>query len=108
MVKNLIFMKEVFSLGLFNKKPKKNKLYSLQEAMNFVSENQGYSVVQEDGGYKVIPDRIANEHINRYRSQLRQRDAFTRGLQTGYAPTQNVHIESSNYRHRYGYHEEER
>ena len=95
-------------MGLFSKKPKKNKLYTLQEAMSFVSENGGYSVIQEQEGYRLIPDRVANEHIDKYKSQIRQRDVFTRGLQIGYTPTQNGNSESSNYRHRYGYHEEER
>ncbi len=95
-------------MGLFDRKPKKNKLYSLQEAMEFVSKNGGYSVIQEQEGYRVIPDNVANQHIDRYKSQMRQRDAFTRGLQTGYTPTQNGNSESSNYRHRYGYYDEER
>ena len=95
-------------MGLFSKKPKKNKLYTLQEAMSFVSENGGYSVIQEQEGYRIIPDRVANEHIDKYKSQIRQRDVFTRGLQTGYTPTQNGNSENSNYRHRYGYYEEER
>lgn len=95
-------------MGLFSKKPKKNKLYTLQEAMSFVSENGGYSVIQEQEGYRIIPDRVANEHIDKYKSQIRQKDVFTRRLQTGYTPTQNGNSENSNYRHRYGYHEEER
>ena len=95
-------------MGLFSKKPKKNKLYTLQEAMSFVSENGGYSVIQEQEGYRIIPDRVANEHIDKYKSQIRQKDVFTRRLQTGYTPTQNGKSENSNYRHRYGYHEEER
>ena len=39
-------------MGFFTKKPKKNKLYSLQEAMSFVKEQNGYSVIPENGGYK--------------------------------------------------------
>ncbi len=95
-------------MGLFSRKPKKNKLYTLQEAMNFVSRNQGFSVIQEEGGYKVIPDSVANEHIDRYKSQIRQRSEFTRGLQAGFTPTHREQTGNSNYIHRYGYHEEER
>ena len=95
-------------MGLFDRKPKRNKLYSLQEAMEFVSKNGGYSVIQEQEGYRVIPDNVANQHINKYKRQMRQRDVFTRALQTGYTPTQKENIESSNYRHRYGYYDEER
>ena len=40
----------------FSKKPKKNKIYSLQDAMKLVSENEGYSVVQEGNGYRIISD----------------------------------------------------
>ena len=94
-------------MGLFNRKPKKNKLYTLQEAMSFVSKNQGFSVIQEEGGYKVIPDSVANEYIDRYKTQ-RQRSEFTRGLQAGFTPTYREQTRNSNYRHRYGYYDEER
>ena len=95
-------------MGLFIRKPKKNRLYTLQEAISFINKNQEYSAIQEEGGYKVIPDSVANEHIDRYRKQIRQRSEFTYKLQAGYNPTRRKQNENLNYLHRYGYHEEER
>ena len=89
-------------MGLFSKKPKKNKMYTLQEAMSFVSQNQGYSVLQEEGGgYKVIPDSVANEHIKRYKERMREKRSFQSGILAGFTPTRITR--SSNYTHRYGY-----
>lgn len=95
-------------MGLFSKNPKKYKIYTLAEAMSFVKANKGYSVIQEERGYRVIPDSVANEHIDRYRSQLSRRKEFTKELQLGYTPRQATASESSNYMYRYGYNEEER
>ena len=75
-------------MGFYNKKPKKYQVYSLQEAMKFIKENKGYSVVQEEGGYKIIPDSIANEHIGIYRSQIRQKEEFSKRMQEGYTLNQ--------------------
>ena len=50
-------------MGFFSKKPRKNKIYSLQEAMELISTNEGYSVAEEGNGYKVIPDEVASSVI---------------------------------------------
>ena len=93
-------------MGFFSKKPKKNKLYSLQEAMSFVREQEGYSVVPEEGGYKIIPDEIANEGIGKHKLNMSARQGFNDRISVGFTPTRNVG--NSNYGHRYGYRDEER
>lgn len=93
-------------MGLFSKKPKKNKLYSLQDAMSFVSKHEGYSVVQEEGGYKVIPDEVANMHIERYKTRMRDRDSFKEGIATGFTP--NVTTNNQNQTYQYRAYDEER
>ena len=95
-------------MGILSKKPRKNKLYSLQKAMEYVNNNEGYSVVAENGGYRIIPDSQAREHIERYKEQIRQRQGFVDRIQTGFTPTMRKERENSNYWHRYGYYEEER
>ena len=95
-------------MGILSKRPKQNKIYPLKKAMEIVSKNEGYSVVQEEDGYRIISDKTAREHIERYKDRKRQKDAFTSGLQTGYTNIPMREDENSNYRHRYGYHEEER
>ena len=93
-------------MGFFTKKPKKNKLYSLQEAMSFVKEQNGYSVIPENGGYKVVPDEIANEGIRKHKLNMSARQGFNDRISVGFTPTRNVG--NSNYGHRYGYRDEER
>ena len=93
-------------MGLFSKKPKKNKMYTLQEAMSFVRKQEGYSVIPEEGGYKVVPDEIANEGIKKHKLNMSARQVFKDRISTGFTPTRN--LENSNYGHRYGYHDEER
>ncbi len=95
-------------MGLFSKKPNRRKLYTLQEAMSFISGNEGYSVVQEGNGYRIIPDSEANKHIDIYKSQSRQREEFSQRLQTGYTSAQIKQGKNSSYTHKYGYYEEER
>ena len=45
-------------MGFFSKKPKKNKVYKLEEAVKFMHEpgNENYSVVETNGGYRLISD----------------------------------------------------
>ena len=95
-------------MGLFNKRPSGRKIYTLQEAMSFVSKNEGYSVIEENGGYRVISDKTARVEIERHKSQLSRRDDFKRNMQVGYTPSAVGPRENSNYGHRYGYYEEER
>ncbi len=95
-------------MGLFNKRPSGRKIYTLQEAMSFVSKNEGYSVIEENGGYRVISDKTARVEIERHKSQLSRRDDFKRDMQVGYTPSAVGPRENSNYGHRYGYYEEER
>jgi len=56
-------------MGLFNKRPNKNKVYTLKEAMDFIRKNPNYTAVETTGGYNVISDTIAKNHINRYKQQ---------------------------------------
>ncbi len=95
-------------MGILSKKPKKNKIYTLAEAMDKVKKYEGYSVVQEENGFKVIPDKAAREHIDRYKERIRQRDTFTSGLKAGYTPNPIEYNENPDYKHRYSYHEDER
>lgn len=95
-------------MGLFNKRPSGRKIYTLQQAMSFVSKNEGYSVIEENGGYRVISDKTARVEIERHKSQLSRRDDFKRNMQVGYTPSAVGPRENSNYGHRYGYYEEER
>ena len=71
-------------MGFFSKKPKKNRIYSLQDAMRLVSENEGYSAIEEGNGYKVIPDVEANSYISRYkdRNNIRKRLRFQPEVQS--------------------------
>ena len=95
-------------MGLFNKRPTGRKIYTLQQAMSFVSKNEGYSVIEENGGYRVISDKTARVEIERHKSQLSRRDEFRKDMQIGYTPSTIGPRENSNYGHRYGYYEEER
>ena len=95
-------------MGLFNKRPNGRKIYTLQQAMSFVSKNEGYSVIEENGGYRVISDKTARVEIERHKSQLSRRDEFRKDMQIGYTPSAVGPRENSNYGHRYGYYEEER
>ena len=95
-------------MGFLSKKPKKNKIYPLKKAMEFVSKNEGYSVVQEGDGFKLIPDKVAKVHIDKYRDRLKERQKFSSSLQTGYTPNPIGYNENLNHEHRYSYHEEER
>ena len=95
-------------MGLFNKRPNGRKIYTLQQAMSFVSKNEGYSVIEENGGYRVISDKTARVEIERHKSQLSRRDEFRKDMQIGYTPSAIGPRENSNYGHRYGYYEEER
>ena len=95
-------------MGLFNKRPSERKIYTLQEAMGLVKKYEGYSVIPEGKGYKIIPDRVAREEIEKHKSQLSRRDEFRKDMQIGYTPSAVGPRENSNYGHRYGYYEEER
>ena len=43
-------------MGFFNKKPNKNKVYSLKEAMDFVSKNPNYTTIETTGGFKIVDE----------------------------------------------------
>ena len=94
-------------MGFLSKKPKKNKIYPLKKAMEFVSENEGYSVVPENGGYRIITDKVAREHIDRYKSQIRQKTDFIKSIQTGYISNPIEYNENLSHDNRYKHHEEE-
>ena len=95
-------------MGLFNKRPSGRKIYTLQEAMGLVKKYEGYSVIEESGGYRIIPDRVAREEIEIHKGQLSRRGEIRKSMRVGYTPSAVGPRENSNYGHRYGYHEEER
>ncbi len=99
-------------MGFFSKKPRKNKIYSLQEAMELISTNEGYSVAEEGNGYKVIPDEVASSVIERYKARNRDRDRlmFQENLRSGVSDTIDINpIKNSNYSNNiYNYGNEER
>ena len=56
-------------MGFFSKKPRKNKVYSLEQAMKFVRNDYKYSAVETSGGYKVITDDKAKEAIDEFQQR---------------------------------------
>ena len=96
-------------MGLLNKRPNGRKIYTLQQAMELVSKNEGYSVIEENGGYRVIPDRTARIEIERHKSQLSRREEFRKNMQIGFTPNAvETKQDLATYGSRYGYYEEER
>lgn len=87
-------------MGLFSKKPSKNKIYTLSEAMDKVKKYEGYSVVPEENGYKLIPDKEANMHIERYKTRMRERESFKNGILTGFTPNGTTNNENKTYQYR--------
>lgn len=63
-------------MGLFNKKPNKNKVYSCKEAMDFISKNPNYDVIETTGGFHIICEEEARKQINRHK----QRHCFEREI----------------------------
>ena len=55
-------------MGFFSKKPRKNKVYSLEQAMKFVRNDYKYSAVETSGGYKVITDDKAKEARHEFKA----------------------------------------
>lgn len=50
-------------MGFFNKKPSEKKVYSLEEAMKIISKNSDYSVVETQGGFRLIHDNKVKTQI---------------------------------------------
>ena len=50
-------------MGFFNKRPKKEKVYSIKETKEFISSNPNYTAIETIGGFKLIPDDKADVHI---------------------------------------------
>lgn len=50
-------------MGFFNKKPSEKKVYSLEEAMKIISKNSDYSVVETQGGFKLLHDNKVKTQI---------------------------------------------
>jgi len=65
-------------VGFFSKKPKKNKVYKLEEAVKFMHEpgNENYSVVETNGGYRLISDMEAKSEINKIISFKDRKEEF--------------------------------
>ena len=96
-------------MSFLSKKPKKNKIYTLSQAMDLVSKNEGYSVVQEGIGFKIIPDNEANKHIAGYKTKMRQRKDFQSGIFIGSSHKVKQNDFNSNYeRNSFSYRGEER
>ena len=56
-------------MGFLNKKPRKNKIYSLKEAMDLVSKYPNYTTVEIPGGFRVVEENAVREHINGYKER---------------------------------------
>ena len=96
-------------MSFFSKKPKKNKIYTLAQAMELVSKNEGYSVVQEGVGFKIISDNEANKHIAGYKNKMRQRRDFQSEIFIGNDSKIRPNDFNYNYeRNSFSYHGEER
>lgn len=67
-------------MGFFNKKPKKEKVYSIKETKEFISRNPNYTAIETIGGFKLIPDDKADVHIKTIRQK---RNDFIEGLSAG-------------------------
>ena len=63
-------------MGLFSKKPSKNKVYTLKEAMDFINKNPNYSAIETAGGYNLISDEVAKDHISRYKDRYKKHNSF--------------------------------
>lgn len=67
-------------MGFFNKRPKKEKVYSIKETKEFISRNPNYTAIETIGGFKLIPDDKADVHIKTIRQR---RNDFRERLSTG-------------------------
>ena len=65
-------------MGFFSKKPKKNKIYRLEEAVELMHRpgNENYSVVEANGGYRLISDIEAKNEINKIISFKDRKEEF--------------------------------
>ena len=67
-------------MAYFNKRPKKEKVYSIKESKEFIIKNPNYTAVETIGGFKLIPDDKADVHIKTIRQK---RNDFIEGLSIG-------------------------
>ena len=56
-------------MGFLNKKPRKNKVYSLKEAMDLVSKYPNYTAVETTGGFNVVEENMVRNHIDGYKER---------------------------------------
>ena len=54
-------------MAFFNKKPKKSKIYTLKEAMEFIKNNEEYSAVETIGGFKLVHSEKVKSEIDLFR-----------------------------------------
>ncbi len=54
-------------MAFFNKKPKKSKVYTLKEAMEFIKNNEEYSAVETIGGFKLVHSEKVKSEIDLFR-----------------------------------------
>lgn len=84
-------------MGFFQKKPKRNKIYSLTEAMNFVKQDPNYTVIQTTNGYRVIHDQIARAEIEQYKTKIspfkEQQENFRNRIQERGINQTSIHYE---------------
>lgn len=59
-------------MGFFSKKPKKNGVYSLQNAMELIEKYPEYSAVEVKGGFKLMHIEETKQEINRLKEKRRK------------------------------------
>lgn len=78
-------------MGFFNKKPSEKKVYSLQEAMKKINENSDYSVVETQGGFRLIHDSKIKSQIE----SIKKENEFRKRI-SGDGKYQNLSIKTQN------------
>lgn len=64
-------------MGFFNKKPSEKKVYSLEEAMKIINKNSDYSVVETQGGFRLIHDNKVKTQIESIKRENSFRDRIS-------------------------------
>lgn len=59
-------------MGFFSKKPKKNGVYSLQNAMELIEKYPEYSAVEVKGGFKLMHSEETKQEINRLKERRKE------------------------------------
>ncbi len=59
-------------MGFFSKKPKKNGVYSLQNAMELIEKYPEYSAVEVKDGFKLMHSEETKQEINRLKARRKE------------------------------------